>query len=162
MSDNPHTFPRHPWLAVWKPSLGRTMTVAFTLFGLIIGYIAIAFSVMIVTSGSVFAIRNMVLRDRKHLSQEGLIIVAMAFDRTHDILISGPDIISRGFVFVRENEDIIEDSREVVRSIIDSYEHISSSDWPVIKNRIKDELRRFLNDKIKRNPMILPVIVDLG
>ncbi|HOQ63761.1 MAG TPA: ribonuclease J, partial [Clostridia bacterium] len=60
------------------------------------------------------------------------------------------------------NEDIIEDSREVVRSIIDSYEHISSSDWPVIKNRIKDELRRFLNDKIKRNPMILPVIVDLG
>jgi ribonuclease J len=105
---------------------------------------------------------NMVLRDRKHLSQEGLIIVAMAFDRTHDTLISGPDIISRGFVFVRENEDIIEDSREVVRSIIDSYEHISSSDWPVIKNRIKDELRRFLNDKIKRNPMILPVIVDLG
>lgn len=63
MSDNPHTFPRHPWLAVWKPSLGRTMTVAFTLFGLIIGYIAIAFSVMIVTAGSVFDIRNMVLRD---------------------------------------------------------------------------------------------------
>ena len=105
---------------------------------------------------------NVVLRDRKHLSQEGLIIVAMAFDRTHNILISGPDIISRGFVFVRENEDIIEESREVVRKIIDSYESISGSDWPVIKNRIKDELRRFLNDKIKRNPMILPVIVDLG
>ncbi|NLW20141.1 MAG: ribonuclease J [Clostridiales bacterium] len=105
---------------------------------------------------------NVVLRDRKHLSQEGLIIVAMAFDRTHDTLISGPDIISRGFVFVRENEDLIEESREVVRRIIDSYERISGSDWPAIKNRIKDELRRFLNEKIKRNPMILPVIVDLG
>ncbi len=105
---------------------------------------------------------NVVLRDRKHLSQEGLIIVAMAFDRTHNTLISGPDIISRGFVFVRENEDIIEESREVVRKIIDSYERISGSDWPTIKNRIKDDLRRFLHEKIKRNPMILPVIVDLG
>jgi ribonuclease J len=105
---------------------------------------------------------NAVLRDRKHLSQEGIIIVAMAFDRTQSTLISGPDIISRGFVFVRENEDIIEQAREVVRGIIDSYEHIVGSDWPTIKNRIKDELRRFLNDKIKRNPMILPLIVDLG
>ena len=105
---------------------------------------------------------NAVLRDRKHLSQEGIIIVAMAFDRTQSTLISGPDIISRGFVFVRENEDIIEQAREVVRGIIDSYEHIVGSDWPTIKNRIKDDLRRFLNDKIKRNPMILPLIVDLG
>ncbi len=105
---------------------------------------------------------NAVLRDRKHLSQEGLIIVALAFDRAQNTLISGPDIISRGFVFVRENEDIIEQSREVVRNIIDSYEQIQGSDWPVIKNRIKDELRRYLNDKIKRNPMVLPVIVDLG
>ena len=105
---------------------------------------------------------NVVLRDRKHLSQEGLIIVAMAFDRTHGALISGPDIISRGFVYVRENEDIIEGAREVVRKIIDSYEQIDGSDWPTIKNRIKDDLRRYLSEKIKRNPMILPVIVDLG
>ena len=105
---------------------------------------------------------NVVLRDRKHLSQEGLIIVAMAFDRSNGVLISGPDIISRGFVYVRENEDIIEGAREVVRQIIDGYEQIDGSDWPVIKNRIKDDLRRYFNDKIKRNPMILPVIVDLG
>ena len=105
---------------------------------------------------------NVVLRDRKHLSQEGLIIVAMAFDRTNSTLISGPDIISRGFVYVRENEDIIEGARETVRQIIDSYEQIDGSDWPAIKNRIKDDLRRYFNDKIKRNPMILPVIVDLG
>ncbi len=105
---------------------------------------------------------NVVLRDRKHLSQEGLIIVAMAFDRTNGVLASGPDIISRGFVYVRENEDIIEGAREVVRAIIDSYEQIEGRDWPTIRNRIKDDLRRYFNDKIKRNPMILPVIVDLG
>ena len=105
---------------------------------------------------------NVVLRDRKHLSQDGLIIVAMAFDRTNGELVSGPDVISRGFVYVRENEDIIEGIREVVRSIIGSYQRIEGSDWPSIKNRIKDELRRYIFERIKRNPMILPVIVDLG
>ncbi len=105
---------------------------------------------------------NVVLRDRKHLSQDGLIIVAMAFDRTNGILVSGPDVISRGFVYVRENEDIIESTRDIVRGIIASYDHIDGSDWPSIKNRIKDELHRYIFEKIKRNPMILPIIVDLG
>lgn len=105
---------------------------------------------------------NVVLRDRKHLSQDGLIIVAMAFDRTNGILVSGPDVISRGFVYVRENEDIIEQTRDVVRTIIASYGRIEGSDWPSIKNRIKDELHRYIYEKIKRNPMILPIIVDLG
>ncbi|MBQ7455121.1 MAG: ribonuclease J [Clostridia bacterium] len=105
---------------------------------------------------------NVVLHDRKHLSQEGLIIVAMAFDRTHCELVSGPDVISRGFVYVRENEDIIEGIRSHVRGIIDSYGHIEGSDWPSIKTRIKDELHHYIYEKIKRNPMILPVIVDLG
>lgn len=105
---------------------------------------------------------NVVLRDRKHLSQDGLIIVAMAFDRTNCMLVSGPDVISRGFVYVRENEDIIEGIRNTVRNIIASYGRIEGSDWPSIKNRIKDELHRYVYDKIKRNPMILPIIVDLG
>lgn len=105
---------------------------------------------------------NVVLRDRKHLSQDGLIIVAMAFDRTNGVLVSGPDVISRGFVYVRENEDIIEQTRDVVRNIILSYGRIEGSDWPAVKNRIKDELHRFIYEKIKRNPMILPIIVDLG
>ena len=103
-----------------------------------------------------------VVRDRKHLSQDGLIIVAMAFDRTNCMLVSGPDVISRGFVYVRENEDIIEGIRNTVRNIIASYGRIEGSDWPSIKNRIKDELHRYIYDKIKRNPMILPIIVDLG
>ena len=105
---------------------------------------------------------NVVLRDRKHLSQDGLIIVAMAFDRTNCMLVSGPDVISRGFVYVRENEAIIEGIRNTVRNIIASYGRIEGSDWPSIKNRIKDELHRYIYDKIKRNPMILPIIVDLG
>ena len=105
---------------------------------------------------------NVVLRDRKHLSQDGLIIVAMAFDRTNCMLVSGPDVISRGFVYVRENEDIIEGIRNTVRNIIASYGRLEGSDWPSIKNRIKDELHRYIYDKIKRNPMILPIIVDLG
>lgn len=105
---------------------------------------------------------SVVLRDRKHLSEDGLIIIAMAFDRTDGVLVSGPDVISRGFVYVRENEDIIEGIREVVRKIITSYARIEGSDWPGIKNRIKDEVRRFVFERIKRNPMILPVIVDLG
>ena len=105
---------------------------------------------------------NVVLRDRKHLSQEGLIIVALAYDRTAGGLISGPDVISRGFVYVRENEDIIEQTRDLVRATVLSYGRIESSDCPAIKNRIKDELHRFIYEKIKRNPMILPIIVDLG
>jgi ribonuclease J len=105
---------------------------------------------------------SVVLRDRKHLSEDGLIIIAMAFDRTNGVLVSGPDVISRGFVYVRENEDIIEGIRVVVRKIITSYARIEGSDWPGIKNRIKDEVRRFVFERIKRNPMILPVIVDLG
>ncbi len=105
---------------------------------------------------------NVVLRDRKHLSQDGLIIVAIAYDRTNGVLVSGPEVISRGFVYVRENEDLIDGIRDTVRNMITSYDKIEASDWPSIKNRIKDELRRYIYDKIKRSPMILPVIVDLG
>ncbi len=104
---------------------------------------------------------NVVLRDRKHLSQDGLIIVVMAIDRDQGTLVSGPDIISRGFIYVRENEDIIENTREVVRSIILSAGKLEGEEWPALKNRIKDELHRFIYEKIKRNPMILPIIVEI-
>ena len=104
---------------------------------------------------------NVVLRDRKHLSQDGLIIVVMAIDRDQGVLVSGPDIISRGFIYVRENEDIIESTREVVRSILLSAGKLDGDEWPALKNRIKDELHRFIYEKIKRNPMILPIIVEI-
>ena len=104
---------------------------------------------------------NVVLRDRKHLSQDGLIIVVMAIDRDQGVLVSGPDIISRGFIYVRENEDIIESTREVVRSMLLSSGKLDGDEWPALKNRIKDELHRFIYEKIKRNPMILPIIVEI-
>ena len=104
---------------------------------------------------------NVVLRDRKHLSQDGLIIVVMAINRDDCKLMSGPDIISRGFIYVRENEDIIDQTREVVRQILLS-SSLAGENWPDLKNRIKDDLHRFIFEKIKRNPMILPILVDLG
>jgi len=103
---------------------------------------------------------NVVLRDRKHLSQDGLIIVCMGINRDERKLVSGPDIISRGFIYVRENEDIIENTRDVVRQILAS-NSLAGEDWPMLKNRIKDELHRYIFEKIKRNPMILPIILDV-
>ena len=103
---------------------------------------------------------NVVLRDRKHLSQDGLIIVVMAINRDECRLVSGPDIISRGFIYVRENEDIIENTRDVVRQILASSD-LGGENWPTLKNRIKDELHRYIYEKIKRNPMILPIILDI-
>ena len=103
---------------------------------------------------------NVVLRDRKHLSQDGLIIVCMGINRDERKLVSGPDIISRGFIYVRENEDIIENTRDVVRQILAS-SSLAGEDWPALKNRIKDELHRYIFEKIKRNPMILPIILDI-
>lgn len=103
---------------------------------------------------------NVVLRDRKHLSEDGLIIVVMAINRDEAKLVSGPDIISRGFIYVRENEDIIDNTRDLARQILTS-SNLSGENWPDLKNRIKDELHRFIFEKIKRNPMILPIILDI-
>jgi ribonuclease J len=103
---------------------------------------------------------NVVLRDRKHLSEDGLIIVVMAINRDEARLVSGPDIISRGFIYVRENEDIIDNTRELVREIL-ANNNLAGEYWPDLKNQIKDEVHRFIFEKIKRNPMILPIILDI-
>ena len=104
---------------------------------------------------------NVVLRDRKHLSQDGLIIVVVGIHAETGIVGSGPDIISRGFVYVRENEGLIEDTRRVVCEVLMGYPAIQPSDWTSIKNRIKDDLHKYLYAHIKRNPMILPIIIEL-
>ncbi|MCQ2457862.1 MAG: ribonuclease J [Clostridia bacterium] len=103
---------------------------------------------------------NVVLRDRKHLSQDGLLIVVMAIDRDEERLVSGPDIVSRGFIYVRENENIIDNTRELVREIL-SDNSLAGDNWPELKNVIKDEVHRYILEKIKRNPMILPIILDV-
>ena len=102
---------------------------------------------------------NVVLRDRKHLSQDGLIIVSMVIDRDRGELLSGPEIISRGFIYVRDNEGVIDDVRDVVRQIL-ATSSLRGADWTTLKNRIKDDLHRYIFEKMKRNPMILPIIMD--
>ena len=104
---------------------------------------------------------NIVLRDRKHLSEDGLIVVVVTMSKQDGKVIAGPDIISRGFVYVRESEDLIEESRKVVRDILTECEKKHITDWATLKSNIRDGLRGFLYEKIKRNPMILPIIMEV-
>ncbi len=104
---------------------------------------------------------NVVLRDRKHLSQDGLIIVVMAVDSEAGMLVAGPEIISRGFVYMRESEDLMENVRNLVRRILGEYDQIEPSDWNQIKTRVRESLHKHIYEQIKRNPMILPIIVDV-
>ncbi len=103
---------------------------------------------------------NVVLRDRKHLSQEGLVIIVVGINRDEGKLVSGPDLVSRGFIYVRENEDIIDNTLELVREIL-SANSLEGSNWPNLKNVIKDEVHNYIFEKIKRNPMVLPIILDV-
>jgi len=105
---------------------------------------------------------NVVLRDRKHLSEDGMIIVAVgvSFADGHCQLISGPDIISRGFVFVRESDDLMLDAKAVVNDTIIELEQKNTADRQYMKNKIKDDLKEFIWQRTKRNPMIFPVLVE--
>ncbi len=108
---------------------------------------------------------NIVLNDRLHLAQDGLIVVVATMDCSARLLLSGPDLISRGFVFVRENEDLMESARHVVSNTINDVLTFSRRREPVdrmlLKRRMKDDLAKFLYQKTKRKPMILPVIMDI-
>ena len=104
---------------------------------------------------------NIVLRDRKHLSQDGLMIVVVSMDKAEGTLLSGPDIVSRGFVYVRESEYLISDAKNVVRDALLSCEGRQITEWSYVKTLIKETLRDFLWKKTKRNPMILPIIMEI-
>jgi len=121
-----------------------------------------------VTAGSIMVdglgigdVGNIVLRDRKHLSQDGLLVVVVTISKESGTLIAGPDIISRGFVYVRESEDLMENARLVVKEVITDCENRKVTEWASIKSNVKDALRDFLYEKTKRNPMILPIIVEI-
>jgi ribonuclease J len=104
---------------------------------------------------------NIVLRDRKHLSEDGLIVVVVTISKQDGTVIAGPDIISRGFVYVRESEDLMDEARKVVRNILDDCEKNHITDWATMKSNIREGLRSYLYGKIKRNPMILPIIMEV-
>ena len=104
---------------------------------------------------------NIVLRDRQHLSENGLIIVVVTLEKFSNQVLSGPDIVSRGFVYVRESENLMEEARVVVNDALDKCLSMNMSDWGKIKNEIKDSLSDYLWKKMKRNPMILPIIMEV-
>jgi len=104
---------------------------------------------------------NIVLRDRKHLSQDGLIVVVITTEGETGNVIAGPDVISRGFVYVRESEDLMDDVKEVIKEALAKCNDKRKNDWSAKKAIIKDTLRDYLYEKTKRKPMILPIIMEI-
>ena len=103
---------------------------------------------------------NIVLRDRQHLAEDGIMIVVMTLERHSNVVLAGPDIVSRGFVYVRESEDLMDHAREVVENALDSCLDRNITDWGKIKTVVKDALSDYLWKRTKRNPMILPIIME--
>ena len=104
---------------------------------------------------------NVVLRDCQHLSQDGLIIVVLTMDGSTGEVIAGPDVISRGFVYVRESENVMEDIKQAVRHEVRRFEQNGVRDWSTIKNSIRENLRDYIFTKTKRNPMIIPILMEI-
>ncbi len=104
---------------------------------------------------------NIVLRDRQHLSQDGLIVIVMTMDSSTGEIVSGPDVVSRGFVYVRESENLMEDVKREIRNEVRAFEEYGVRDWATIKTTLKDSLRDYIFQKTKRNPMILPIIMEV-
>ena len=106
-------------------------------------------------------IGNIVLRDRRHLSQDGLIVVVASVDLSYGMIISGPDIVSRGFVYVRESEELMETAREASRDAIEKCFEKGINDRTEIKTAIKNSLSKFIFAQTGRKPMILPIVMDI-
>lgn len=104
---------------------------------------------------------NVVLRDRQHLAEDGILIVVLALDSYSDRLVSGPDIVSRGFVYVRESDELLDEARLLVDEAVHGCLDRGQSDWGRIKAAIKDVLSEFVWKKTKRRPMILPIIMEV-
>ena len=104
---------------------------------------------------------NIVLRDRQHLSSDGLIIVVLTMDSSSGEIIAGPDVISRGFVYVRESENLMDELKGVLRQVVAECEGSEIRDWASIKNLIKENLRTYIFQKTKRNPMIIPIVMEV-
>ena len=119
-----------------------------------------------VTSGKIFVdglgvgdVGNIVLRDRRQLSQDGILIVVVTIDKETGKVVAGPDIVSRGFVYVRESEDLIGEAREKVKIALEKCTEYS--DWSTMKTQIREILGRHLYGRMKRRPMILPIIMEV-
>ena len=121
-----------------------------------------------VTAGQVFVdgygvgdVGSVVLRDRRHLAQDGMIVVVLSMSGEDGSLVSGPDIITRGFVYVKESEGLLEELRQVALEALQSVDTRYATDWSAIKGVIKGDMSNYLYKKTKRSPMILPVIMEV-
>ena len=121
-----------------------------------------------VVSGQIFVdglgvgdVGNIVLRDRKHLSQDGILTVVVTLSKESKTIVAGPDVISRGFVYVRESEGLMDEAKDIVRNILLDCEDKKITDWATLKSNVRDELRAYLYEKTKRKPMILPIIMEI-
>lgn len=122
----------------------------------------------VVQSGSVLIdglgvgdVGSVVLRDRRLLAEDGMLIVVMGVDHELGEVVTGPDIISRGFVYMRDSDELVDGARDAARKAIDEYGQIDSSDWSRIKNDVRDSVQKYIYEKLKRKPMILPIIVEI-
>ena len=116
----------------------------------------------VMVDGSVIGdVGSVVLRDRKHLAQDGMLVVVVNLSAEDGSVISGPDIITRGFVYVKESEELMEDLRTVTMEALDRCRDIGISDWATLKSTIKNDLSGYLYKKTKRSPMILPVLMEI-
>ncbi|RDY28806.1 ribonuclease J [Romboutsia weinsteinii] len=104
---------------------------------------------------------NIVLRDRKHLSEDGLMIVVVTISKEDGTVLAGPDIISRGFVYVRESEDLMDGAKGIIKQVLKDCEEKNIKEWAYLKNNIKENLKEYLYQRTKRNPMILPIIMEV-
>ena len=117
---------------------------------------------VLVSGNSVGEVGNIVLRDRRHLSQDGLIVVVAGVDLNTGFLVSGPDVVSRGFVYVREAEELMDEIKGVAEKSIDDYlDHARFADRVALKTKLKDDLSKYVYSKTKRRPMILPIIMNV-
>ena len=104
---------------------------------------------------------NVVLRDRRHLSEDGLVIVVATVDSATGEVVAGPDLVSRGFVYVRESEELMEEARRLVSQCLDRCTEEHVRDWNSVKTRVRETLSSYIYRKTKRSPMILPVLMEV-
>ena len=117
--------------------------------------------IVMVDGSGVGDVGNVVLSDRRHLSQDGLIVVSVAIDFDIRDMVSGPEVVSRGFVYEKDSSELIDSIKEVVRgSVYDALDH-KNCDFPQIRGKIKDDLSKFIYQHTKRRPMILPIVLDM-
>ena len=116
---------------------------------------------MLIDGLGVGDVGNIVLRDRQHLAEDGIMIVVMTLEKYSNRIIAGPDIVSRGFVYVRESDKLIDDATDLVLDDVTEALDKGITDWAQLKNKMKDDLSKFIYSQTKRKPMILPIIMDM-